>query len=366
MARIIRPASLVSRRGLLTGAMALALAPSPLRAAGDDEDGGKGLLTKEQGLTLTARPIPAFDAAKPDMTTFGALEFRGGVSLYSDFEHFGGLSGLVIEPNGSGLLAITDVGCWLSADITYEGKRPTGLANAWMGPLRDAEGAPLRDKKQQDAESITLLEGTLGKGQVLVGFERHHRIMRYDVTERRLSGPAKGEITPPPDVRRMPKNQGFEAVGVLKAGPHKGSVIAFAERYTRGSGYHTGWLWVGGEPQKLQLKDIDGFDITDTTGLENGDLLVLERRFRWTEGVQMRLRRLKGPDIVPGARLTGDILLQVNGDFQIDNMEGVAVHRDGAGDQVVTLISDDNFNHLLQRTLLLQFTLSDAQGTRRT
>ncbi|MGL1687315.1 esterase-like activity of phytase family protein, partial [Vibrio parahaemolyticus] len=66
------------------------------------------------------------------------------------------------------------------------------------------------------------------------------------------------------------------------------------------------------------------------------------------------------------ARLSGDILLQVNGDFQIDNMEGVAVHRDAAGDQVVTLISDDNFNHLLQRTLLLQFTLTDAQGTRRT
>jgi hypothetical protein len=37
-------------------------------------------------------------------------------------------------------------------------------------------------------------------------------------------------------------------------------------------------------------------------------------------------------------------------------MEGLAVHRDGAGALVLTLISDDNFS-VLQRTLLLQFTL---------
>ena len=30
------------------------------------------------------------------------------------------------------------------------------------------------------------------------------------------------------------------------------------------------------------------------------------------------------------------------------------------GETVVTLISDDNFNHILQRTLLLQFSVSDT------
>ena len=42
--------------------------------------------------------------------------------------------------------------------------------------------------------------------------------------------------------------------------------------------------------------------------------------------------------------------------FQIDNMEGLSVHRDARGALVLTLISDDNFSPL-QRTLLLQFTL---------
>jgi hypothetical protein len=42
---------------------------------------------------------------------------------------------------------------------------------------------------------------------------------------------------------------------------------------------------------------------------------------------------------------------------EIDNMEALAVHKDQNGDTVLTIISDDNFNRSLQRTLLLQFTL---------
>ena len=38
-------------------------------------------------------------------------------------------------------------------------------------------------------------------------------------------------------------------------------------------------------------------------------------------------------------------------------MEGLAVHRGAGGETVLSMISDDNFNHLLQRTLFLQFTL---------
>ena len=42
--------------------------------------------------------------------------------------------------------------------------------------------------------------------------------------------------------------------------------------------------------------------------------------------------------------------------YQIDNMEGIAVHRNAAGETIVTLVSDDNFS-VLQRNLLLQFAL---------
>jgi hypothetical protein len=52
----------------------------------------------------------------------------------------------------------------------------------------------------------------------------------------------------------------------------------------------------------------------------------------------------------------GEVLIYADLGFQIDNMEGIAVHRSPQGDLVLTLISDDNFS-AMQRTLLLQFTL---------
>jgi hypothetical protein len=126
----------------------------------------------------------------------------------------------------------------------------------------------------------------------------------------------------------------------------KGSLVAFAERFTRGSGYHTGWIWVQGVPRQIHLRDDDGFNITDAAGLPDGGLLILERYFRWTSGVKMRIRRLSAADIKPGAKLVGRTLVEADSGFEIDNMEGIAVHRGATGETVVTLISDDNFNRL--------------------
>jgi hypothetical protein len=50
-------------------------------------------------------------------------------------------------------------------------------------------------------------------------------------------------------------------------------------------------------------------------------------------------------------------VLEADSSYEIDNMEGIAVHRGSRGETVVSLISDDNFNQLMQRTLFLQFTL---------
>jgi hypothetical protein len=85
---------------------------------------------------------------------------------------------------------------------------------------------------------------------------------------------------------------------------------------------------------------------------------VLERYFRWTSGVKMRIRRLAPEEVRPGARVRGRTLIEVGSDHEIDNMEGICVHKGARGDTVVSLISDDNFNHFLQRTVFLQFTLS--------
>jgi hypothetical protein len=308
-------------------------------------------------IAISGRPITSFQPGRPEIKRFGDLEFRGGLVLSSPSADFGGWSGLIMAADGKSLLSISDVGSWLRADITYAGVRPTALTHARLGPLRGLRGRILRDKREQDAESVTLIDGSLERGTLLIGFERLHRIGRFEIVGGRIQPPSE-HLPIPAEAHRMLANQGFEALAVIQAGPLRGSLVAFAERFTRGSGYHTGWIWVAGTPHRLQLRDIDGFDITDAAGLPDGGLLVLERYFRWTTGVSMRIRRLQPAEIRPGARLTGRILFQGDSSYEIDNMEGIALHRGSGGETVVTLISDDNFNRLLQRTVFLQFTLA--------
>ena len=71
------------------------------------------------------------------------------------------------------------------------------------------------------------------------------------------------------------------------------------------------------------------------------------------------MRRVSSPPfraLKPGAIVDGEILIDVDFAYEIDNMEGIAVHRNAAGETILTLISDDNFNPL-QRTILLRFAL---------
>jgi hypothetical protein len=314
-------------------------------------------LNGPQPVQISARPLANFQPSRPGMRRFGDLEYRGGLVLTSPSEHFGGWSGLVANPDGTRMLSVSDVGTWMTVELRHdETGALTGLTGARIGPLLALGGRPLRDKREQDAEAVTLLDGTLERGSLLIGFERVHRIGRFPVRGGEVQAPS-AYIERPADARRMPANQGFEAVTVLQAGPLRGSFVALAERYTRGSGYHTGWIWTDGQPQRFQLQDIDGFNITDAAALPDGGMLVLERYFSWMAGVRMRIRRLRAAEIRPGARITGHTVVQADSGYEIDNMEGLAVHRGARGETVLSLISDNNFRTILQRTVLLQFTL---------
>ena len=70
----------------------------------------------------------------------------------------------------------------------------------------------------------------------------------------------------------------------------------------------------------------------------------------------MRIRRIPLADIKQGALVDGPALIEADLAYQIDNMEGIAVHRNARGETIITLVSDDNFS-VLQRNLLLQFAL---------
>ncbi len=310
-------------------------------------------------IDISARPITSFERAGGTRAP-GRLEFAGGLVLTSPHPDFGGWSGCVVSEDGRRLLAISDRGSWMLADIVSDGGRPRGLANAMLGQISGLNGQMLRGR-DQDPESITLLDGTLTRGTALISFERNQRIGRYPMTERGLGAPL-GFLRMPADVRRMSSNKGLEAVAVLRGGPLRGAVIAFAEEFHDAARNHTGWIWpagTGGEAQRLGLTNIADFAITDAASLPDGSLIVLERKFRWLEGVRMRLRHVRAADIRAGALLDGEVLIEADMTSEIDNMEALALSRNARGQTVLTIMSDDNFNTMLQRNLLLQFTLME-------
>ncbi len=310
-------------------------------------------------VTVEAKPLANFDRLKRDETRFGKLAFRGGVELTSQSKYFGGWSGLALDDDGKGFFAVSDAGLWMSGKLAYDEKgRPSGMNGVTLGAIQSKDGDPLSRKGDRDAEGLALIKGDVTNGGVYVSFERKHRISRFDIAGGELS-PAKGKVSLPKSARNMPSNGGFEAIAVLRGGPNKGKLVAFAESMRDKRGNYIGWIWEGKErPRKFYVTNDGDYDVTDAAPLPDGGLLVLERRFRFSEGVRMRLRVIPAKQLRPGAVIDSDILVAADGRNEIDNMEGIATHAGPGGETIVTMISDDNYNHGLQRTVLLQFAIS--------
>jgi hypothetical protein len=310
-------------------------------------------------ITVEAKPLQSFDRIARDKTKFGKLTWRGGLVLTSPSKYFGGWSGLAVDADGKGFFAISDAGGWMSGDLSYDDKgTPSGMKDLRLGAIQSKAGDPLSRKKDSDSEGLALASGTAENGSAYISFERKHRIARYDIKNGELS-PALGKVSLPKSARKMPENGGFEALAVLRGGPNKGKLVAFSERMRDDEGNYVGWIWDKPDrPRKFFMTNDGDYDVTDASALPDGSLLVLERRFRFSEGVSMRLRYIRAEQLRRGTVVDADILLAADGSKEIDNMEGLGTSVGPGGELILTMISDDNFNHAIQRTLLLQFSIS--------
>ncbi len=304
-------------------------------------------------IEVRARPIMAFEPRNPERKNFGALTFRGGLELTSSHPHFGGLSAIRVDPDGANFLAVSDKGHWLRGRIVYDGTRPTGIADVEMAPVLGHDGKPLAARGWYDTESLARQDGI-----VWLGIERVNRIVRLNVGRDGLLARAE-PIPVPQGIAKLPHNKGLECLEFVPAGlPLANTLIAISERGLDEAGNIKGFLigWSG--PAEFSVKRIGDFDVTDCAVTPKGDLLILERSFSRLRGVGMRMRRVPLAELQPGVTVDGPALIEVDMNYQIDNMEGLSVHRAADGALVLTLISDDNFS-IIQRTLLLQFTLEE-------
>ena len=304
-------------------------------------------------IQVRAQPLAGFEARDSSRHQFGALQFRGGIELSSSHKDFGGISAIRVAADGARFIAVTDKGRWLRGRILYRDGAPVGLDDVEMAPVLGPDGRPITARGWYDTEAMAEDGGT-----VYLGLERVHQIMRFDYGKDGLA--ARGQpIALPPAMKKLPSNKGIEGLVFVPRGtPLGGSLLAFSERGLDSAGNLLAFIIGGPTPDTFTIKRLGDFDISDAALLPPSDLLLLERRFSFMSGVAIRIRRIALAAVQPGAVVDGRALLEADMGYQIDNMEGLSVHKTAAGETVLTLISDDNFSPI-QRTVLLQFTLTD-------
>lgn len=324
----------------LLAAPLLGLAAAPLAAA---------------EITVNSTRIERFAGALPGESV-GALIWRGGLSMTSTDDTFGGLSGLGVLGDTQNLVFASDRGNFITGRLVYDAQlRPLGLVGARTEPMRDTAGAPLTRQIARDAEALAVVYRDGVPAAVRVGFENLTRVADYALTEGVPGGPAR-LVSLPDWLSALRTNESIESICIAPdASPVAGSTLILTEGARDAEGNRRGWLLGNRDRGPVSYVPSPGLDPTDCAFLPNGDLLVLERGVALISFV-MALKRVPAADVAPGAVLAGETLLEAQG-RDIDNMEALAVHTAPDGEVRILIGSDNNFNDWWQRTILLDFAL---------
>lgn len=301
-----------------------------------------GAIEKDDGVIIEARRVP-LDFAAPERDTVGRLRYRGGLALRSADERFGGLSGLLVSPDGGAFTAVSDNGYWIGANLIYdEDGNLADIARATISPMLGPGGRFLRRGAEHDAEALARAP----EGGIYVAFERAHRLWRYDEP-----GALPVPIDGPAELGEQPSSEGLEALTTLA----DKRLLALSEGLKTEGGV-VGWVRdAGGRWSRLTWRVGGGFRPTGATTLPEGDVLVLERRFL-PPGA--RFRRIAAATIAPGTVLEGQQIGRLEGTLTVDNMEGIDALRSPDGKVLIYVVSDNNYSSL-QTTLLMLFELID-------
>jgi hypothetical protein len=306
----------------------------------------------QDAVTVTATPITRFKSGS-DQKVFGPLEFVGGIEFRSSDSRVQSLSSIRFRPDGASFVSVLDTGEWLTGRVERNaGGTLSGLADVAVSPILLRSGNA-GSKAASDAEGLALRGG-----EAFVSFEQQHRVDAYPDPGFERASPSRSVdfLIPRSELRRNGRMETL--VASPASGPLRGGLIAIAEHSLDENGNLFAAIIDGPLRGQFKLLRHDPYDATDGAFLANGDLLLLERRFSFLGGLGMRIRLIKGSDIRPGALVDGEVLLEADMGYAIDNMEGIDVVAGADGKPHVILVSDDN-GSILQRNVMLEFVLKD-------
>ncbi|WP_448662239.1 esterase-like activity of phytase family protein [Sphingomonas sp. CJ20] len=292
---------------------------------------------------ITARPVP-LNPRDPAERRVGALTYLGGVVLTSPDPAFGGFSSMRLV--GDRFTLLSDMGNlvsfrmgpdWQVRDAVF-GDLPGGPGTGWV-------------KADRDAESMTRDPAT---GTVWVGFEKYNAIYRYDAAFSRVEASVA-----PPAMADWSEAGGPESMARLRNGHF--IVISETSR-PKGRPQARIGLRFAGDPTTSKAKPVPfayvppaGYNPTDLVELDDGRMLVLNRRFAIPSLFTAKLTLIDLRGLAAGGVVRGRELATFEAPLVHDNFEAMALAREGA-DTILWIASDDNLE-AWEQSLLLKFRL---------
>lgn len=256
------------------------------------------------------------------------------------------LSGLAWDAGRSLLYALSDDGYLAHLVPSFEAGMLRGLDFVAAYPLLEADGTPVREDRA-DSEGLAIVAGARGDAELLVTFEVAHRLARYTPEGRLL-----GELQLPAPLGDghvyRGGNSGLESV---TAHPELGILVAPEKRLRGDKGATIPIFALDGRRWGYAPLDPEHSAVVELETDASGRVLVLERRYKsMFSTVIFSVRRLALPQIPGSAPPPVEDIARFdsNGDFRIDNFEGLARHEQGR----YFMVSDDN-RSAIQRTVLV-------------
>ena len=268
------------------------------------------------------------------------LEQVGFLNIDRNEKNYGGFSGLVIQDKGSEALILTDKSFFFVLKLQRnDDDILTGYSVIRKGRILSSKGEHLNGRNT-DSESIVIDE----IDNYYISFESNHRIMMHTRVE------GKGVFIPKhPMFRKLSVNKGIEALAI----DNEDRLIAIPEKPPLGMSdipifrlQNNKWEIV----KYVKIKD--DFLVTDAEFLPQGLLLILERKFSWTQGFKTRFRLISLDNFGNKKPIT----VFTSTANQFDNLEGMALWKDKNGEIRILTVSDDNF-HPLQQSEIREFFL---------
>ena len=268
------------------------------------------------------------------------LEQVGFLNIDRNEKDYGGFSGLLIKNAGTEALVVTDKSFFFVLQLRRDDNDfLTGYSVIKKGRILSSKGEHLNGRNT-DSESIAMD----ANNNYYISFESNHRIMMHTEVE------GKGIFVPKhPMFRKLSVNKGIEALAI----DNENRLIAIPEKTPLGISDVPIFRLQNNKWEIIKYVKIeDNFLVTDAEILPMGLLLILERKFSWTQGFKTRFRLIS----LDKFDNTEPIIVFTSTANQFDNLEGMTFWKDKKGEMRILTVSDDNF-HPLQQSEIREFFL---------